>query len=392
MTTSSLEVAPGLFTSPEPAPVKGTLLDVASTIEGRFSSQDTTGMFPSYNCMSVDTLAVLPCPPNFLGAPTQTAPATATTGGTLAAGTYRAKITAINTRGETVASGEQSQVTTGSTSTVTWNWNAVAGATGYKVYVTNGASNSETFLVQVGAVTTYVWTGTPAFSAGNVAPPTSNTATVPVIKSFNDGPVWQDAIKFAVYAGVTCKMVGFDAEDAFRQMQRAFTATESVGVARALMIQRFVVSAGHWAAPTDIIPIAGAVDPGVGLALLEGHAMNNYAGQPTIHMGRTIGSLVTRNGQAEMQGNMLVSSLGSKIAADAGYEFPNQGPTGAAPAAGEQWIYASGEVTVAPSEIIHKGGMDLVETTDSNRFRALLERAYIATVDCYAAAVRVKVQ
>src|SRR5579871_1666182 len=69
-----------------------------------------------------------------ISAPTQTSPSTSTSGGTLAAATYYYKITALSLGGETTPSGEQSQVTTGSTSTVTVNWNAVTGATGYNIY------------------------------------------------------------------------------------------------------------------------------------------------------------------------------------------------------------------------------------------------------------------
>ena len=79
--------------------------------------------------------------------PVQTAPATATTGGTILAGTYYIVITAIYTLNgvtvETMASNEMSQVTTGSTSTLTANWTSVANATGgYRVWV-GTASGSE---------------------------------------------------------------------------------------------------------------------------------------------------------------------------------------------------------------------------------------------------------
>lgn len=382
-------IRPTRFLSPVPEPLKGTLLDAVSATPD-YPSQDTIGVFDTYNCLASGLSAVFPCPPVTLAAPVQSASSTATTGGTLAAGTYRAKITAINSRGETVASNEISQATTGATSTVTWNWAAVSGATGYRVYVTNAGVNTETFLVQVGAVATYVWTGTPAFSAGNAAPPTGNTAVVPVTKTFNS-PSWQDAIRFAAYTGVKCKAVGFDQERAASELDRVFRNKESIAVAKALMTVRFI--AGTWAAATDLTPAAGAVDPSVGLALLEGHAANNYAGSPTIHAPRTIGSLLTKTGMISLEGSRLVSNLGSKVAADAGYEFPNNGPAGTAPGVGELWMFASGEVTVAGGEPIRKNaGVNLNEVGDSNNVLLLQERPYIATVDCYTAAVRVKVQ
>ena len=113
-----------------------------------------------------------------LSPPVQSATTTATTGGTLAAGTYRYYVTAINANGETTVSNEQSQTTTGSTSTVTVTWAAVPTATGYKIYRTaaGGATGTQLLLATVGAVTTYIDTGTPVPSG---AFPTTNTATAP---------------------------------------------------------------------------------------------------------------------------------------------------------------------------------------------------------------------
>lgn len=61
-------------------------------------------------------------------------PSTATTGGVLAAGTYGYKVSALSQYGETAASAEATQVTTGSTSTVGLSWAAISGAVGYRVY------------------------------------------------------------------------------------------------------------------------------------------------------------------------------------------------------------------------------------------------------------------
>lgn len=106
-----------------------------------------------------------------LATPTNAAFSTATTGGTLAAGTYSYRVSALDGNGgETLASTATTQVTTGTTSTVTVNWGAVAGATGYKVYGRTGGN--EQLLATLGNVTG--WT-----DAGSVTPsgalPTANT-------------------------------------------------------------------------------------------------------------------------------------------------------------------------------------------------------------------------
>lgn len=113
-----------------------------------------------------------------LPAPVQSATSTAASGGTIAAGTYRYVVTAINANGETTASNEQTQVTTGSTSTVTVSWGAVTGATGYKLYKTaaGGATGTELLYKTVGLVVSDIDTS-PGSPSG--AFPTVNTAGNP---------------------------------------------------------------------------------------------------------------------------------------------------------------------------------------------------------------------
>jgi hypothetical protein len=110
--------------------------------------------------------------------PVQSALATAASGGTITAGTYKYVVTAINGNGETNASNEQTIVTTGSTSTVTVTWAAVTGATGYKLYKTaaGGGTGTELLYKTVGVVTTDIDT-TPGTPTG--AFPTANTASAP---------------------------------------------------------------------------------------------------------------------------------------------------------------------------------------------------------------------
>lgn len=368
------------------APVRpvGDLLSVAKVSDG-VGFLDPLGLVESYNCLRLDTATAWPCPPTVMPAITQSASATATTGGTLAAGTYRAKVTAVNARGETVASNEISQVTTGAASTVTFNWPNQTGETGYRVYITNGAANSEAFYIERPAdSTSYVMTAYPPAGSTAGTPPAANTAVVSVTKTFGS-PAWQDGIRFSVYGGTRCKAFGMgDAEDKVRS---AFEAMESVGVERALMSTRFIAGA-TWGAATDLTPAGGAVAPSAGLALLEGDAGCKYAGTPIIHAPRAVASMLSGvQGSVVVEGNRLVTKMGSLVAAGGGYACPNNGPTGAAPTAGELWMFASGQVAVARSELIVASDMDRAQ----NETFVLAERTYVAAVDCYTAAVRVKV-
>lgn len=76
-------------------------------------------------------------------APALTLGTTSATGGTLAAGTYYWKVSALNTAGETLASNEVTATTTGTTSSQPLSWVAVPGAVSYNVYrgTTAGGEN-----------------------------------------------------------------------------------------------------------------------------------------------------------------------------------------------------------------------------------------------------------
>jgi hypothetical protein len=120
----------------------------------------------SFIGFTVSPVGSLPTP----AAPTAVA---ATTGGTLPAGTQAYKVTALGSTGETDASAEVTQATTGATSTVTVSWTAVPGATGYRVY--GRASGTEGLLAQtIASVTTFTDTG--ALTPGS-PPPSSNSAS-----------------------------------------------------------------------------------------------------------------------------------------------------------------------------------------------------------------------
>jgi hypothetical protein len=114
-----------------------------------------------------------------LASPVMSAPSTATTGGTLPAATYYYVLTAINGNGETLKSNEVSQVTTGSTSTVTLSWAAITGATGYKLYRAT-STGAEVLLTTLGTVTTFTDTG--SLTPGSATPPTANTTAVSPIQ------------------------------------------------------------------------------------------------------------------------------------------------------------------------------------------------------------------
>lgn len=103
---------------------------------------------------------------------------TTTTGGSLTAGTYYYRVSAINTIGETLASTETSIVVPGGTSTnvVNVNWTGVVGATGYKVYGRSTGAELLIATVTGGGIATYQDTG--AITPAGALPTTNTTGTI----------------------------------------------------------------------------------------------------------------------------------------------------------------------------------------------------------------------
>jgi hypothetical protein len=119
-----------------------------------------------------------------MATPSGVGTSTSTTGGTLAAGTYYYRISAVENTGlETAASTEVSQVTTGTTSTVTITWGNVFGASSYKIYGrTTGAEQLIATVTGVNLTYTDDGSVTPSGAlptgnlTGSVLPSTDSTA------------------------------------------------------------------------------------------------------------------------------------------------------------------------------------------------------------------------
>jgi hypothetical protein len=154
-----------------------------------------------YNKASAPTLS--------LATPVNSGFSTTSTGGSLAQSTtYYYRVSATNANGETLASTETSQVVGASgtaTNTVTVNWGAVTGATGYRIY--GRSTGAELFIAAVGAVTTYTDTG--AITPSGALPSANTTAdtpawTIPIAagagfsRSFPKGKFFGTGISYAI--------------------------------------------------------------------------------------------------------------------------------------------------------------------------------------------------
>lgn len=82
---------------------------------------------------------------SMLKAPTGVTATGSTLGGTLPAGTYFYKVTALNGNEESLGSTEVSVITTGTTSSVSVAWTAISGATSYRVYRGTASNGQNVF-------------------------------------------------------------------------------------------------------------------------------------------------------------------------------------------------------------------------------------------------------
>lgn len=132
-----------------------------------------------------------------LPAPTSSACTVSQTLGELAAGTYYYKISATDGAGETTGSAEQSGTITSAIGSITVNWAALNGATGYNVYK-GTASNSEnvklatlpasqTSFLDAGGTTT---TQSPPGSGATLPAPIQTAVTGPTLGGNGGGISW----------------------------------------------------------------------------------------------------------------------------------------------------------------------------------------------------------
>lgn len=169
-------------------------------------------------------------------------------------------------------------------------------------------------------------------------------------------------------------LVDNDAEEVAR---RLFAAGESYGVEQGVQ-EHLLNPAAVNITPTPGTPVTNMKHA---LGLLEQYAADNYSGLPIIHGNRLAVTLIPEL-QAGANGE-LKTIHGTPIANGGGYD--SMGPGAANATAGRAWIYISGQVNVwrgAPS-------ITTVEDLKGNRVYTLAEARYLASVECFVAAILV---
>lgn len=214
----------------------------------------------------------------------------------------------------------------------------------------------------------------------------------PPAKSDNVVQEFRGATAFTVFAEFDCSPVGLSdaatiAEESLSriehaQIESAFwtgTAAGQAVVFPHLAADTEVLdSSSIVLQPTATVAVTG-VDVATGLGQLEQQLDACYGGEGVIHIPRfalptfTAALLVTEvNGQLRTQSGNLVVVSG---------DYPGTSPSGAAPATGTSWVYATGPV------FAYRGDVFATQTRESfdraeNTMKMIAERTYVIGFSC----------
>ena len=213
---------------------------------------------------------------------------------------------------------------------------------------------------------------------------------------------YRGSTPFTPYAKFDCSLSGM--EDALKIATDALAQSESWQVERAFwtgFIDGRQVVFPHLAATADvldaqsiklqsaasIVVTGSAVDVATGLGLLESALADCYNGVGVIHVPVKLLPTLQAYSLVTSQNGKLRTLNGNLVAAGGGY--PGTSPSGAAPTAGESWMYATGAVFMYRGDVqIPSDKVSSINRTTNTR-EMIAERTYVLGWDCCHHAVLV---
>lgn len=182
---------------------------------------------------------------------------------------------------------------------------------------------------------------------------------------------------FTVYRGIEATLLLSKPNEA--DLREAFEAGESFGVEEG--VQATILNGDD---TVDLTPTPGTAVKNMkhAIGLLEQYAAENYGGLPIIHGNRFATALIPEL-QIDRDSWKMFSGNGTPIANGGGYR--TEGPGGATITAGTAWLYISGNVNIWRGTPI----VAQAPAYRANRDYVLMENTYVATADCFVAAILV---
>lgn len=198
---------------------------------------------------------------------------------------------------------------------------------------------------------------------------------------------------FVVYSSLLCTPVGLTDERLKAFMYEKLVAGEQALVERTFSTQACAQAPGlaNNSAVVDLTPTPGtAVDPVKAVSLLENQLYSVYGLPGVLHVPAALSSYFDFLWLGEQDNRGLWRTrMGSAISYG---NYAGAAPGGSAPAAGETWLYMTGQVA-----IWRTGDGDLEVTTiadtlnrTTNQLTAVMEREYVIAFDCFVYAVQTK--
>jgi|SRR6185369_2565957 hypothetical protein len=200
---------------------------------------------------------------------------------------------------------------------------------------------------------------------------------------------------FIVYSSVTCAPVGLDDPRLKNFLYEQLAGAEQ-GVVENVLSQGLCGAAPSLAnntpLATDLTPTPGtAVDPVKAVSLLEDWLYARYGLMGVLHVPAALASYFDFLWLGDMNNRgVWTTHMGTQIVFG---NYSGKKPDGTGPAAGEKFIYITGQVAVWRTSDADLFVTTIDETLNrtTNQVTAVMEREYIVTYDCFAAAVETKI-
>lgn len=200
-------------------------------------------------------------------------------------------------------------------------------------------------------------------------------------KNLPNGLGTTKGLPFAVYAGISCGSVGYTDEQANARALRVLELSGQHAAEQALWTGAGGNTPKLNAAGTTTV-VGAATELTLALAALEEWLADNYHGRGVIHAKRGIG--IRAGGKRltfrdPLEPGRLRTAVGTVWAFGGGYD--GTGPNAAAPAAGTQWIYATGQIGIDRSAPSTPANLGQALNRNNNVVNLIAEQEYLLTID-----------
>lgn len=209
-------------------------------------------------------------------------------------------------------------------------------------------------------------------------------------KTFPSGPTTITGDPFVVYSEISCSPVGMTDEQLQRYLYERLTAGEQATVERVFSLQSCQQAPGLSNNAAVVTVTGAAVDPVKALSILEQTLANSYGLPATIHIPMALAAyfadlhLICYE-VGTPNNKVYYSSAGNKLVFG---NYAGNTPAGAAPAANQAWIYATGQVAIWRDSDTFATNRAMTLNRTTNLVTAVMERFYVVSFDCMVLAAQ----